>query len=413
MKPVPKLASRTPVERLFGFVLPVLLAGAFLALLPSEAHAYAWMVKHGYAKCSACHTDPSGGETLTHMGRVQSQLLLSHAWGEDGPELTNQAKLFGGLDEPDSIRIGGSLRYMNIYSLATDTSEAEFASFPMQADVYGWGDLGPVQVGGSVGLANVEEGSPHMRAAQITGGEGMLPISRNHWLGLEVGDTGLIRAGRLNLPFGVRIPEHVAWVRDATKTDRESDQQHGLAFAYWGGPWRSEFMLVLGNYQVGPDDFRERGYAGQAEYLLSRNFALGVSSMMLQSRSGPHFNPVGSKVLRHAHGVTARYSPMTELAILAEVDVLKRTGAGIGFTGFLQGDYEFTQGLHGIFTLEALDQGKLDAPGSVAAKGAGEAIFGAWAGVAWYFLPHFDLRVEGVYRQESATSIQSQLHYYF
>jgi hypothetical protein len=259
----------------------------------------------------------------------------------------------------------------------------------------------------------VEEGSPHMRAAQILGGEGFVPISRNHWLGLEVGDNGLIRAGRLNLPFGVRIPEHVAWVRDATKTDRESDQQHGLAFAHWGGAWRTEWMLVLGNYQIGPDDFRERGYAGQAEYLLSDQVAVGLSSMILQSKSGPHFNPIGSKVLRHAHGLTARFSPMTDLAVLAEVDVLKTSGSGIGFTGFLQGDYEFFQGLHGMLTLEALDQGKSEAANAVAAKGAGEPTFGAWAGVGWYFLPHFDLRVEGVYRQEAATSIQSQVHYFF
>jgi hypothetical protein len=281
----------------------------------------------------------------------------------------------------------------------------------MQADVYGWGDFGGLQLAGSIGAANVKKGSPHMRAAQLTKGEGFGVLSRNYWAGFNVGDTALIRAGRLNLPFGVRIPEHVSWVRDSTKTDRESDQQHGLAFAYWGGPWRTEWMLVLGNYQVSPDDFRERGYAGQAEYLLSSRFALGISSMILQSRSGPHFNPVGSKVLRHAHGLTARYSPMTELAVLAEFDMLKTSGSGIGFTGFAQGDYEFVQGLHGIVTLETLDQGKPD--GGVAAKGAGKPIFGAWGGVGWFFLPHFDLRVEGVYRQESATSLQSQLHYYF
>lgn len=413
MKPVRKLASPKPVERLIGFVLRVLLLTLGLGTVANEAHAYAWMVKHGYAKCSSCHTDPSGGETLSHMGRVQSQLLLSHAWGDDGPELTNQAKLFGGLDEPDSFRIGGSLRYMNIYSLATDTAEAEFATFPMQMDAYGWGDLGIVQVGGSIGLGNVDEGDAHMRAAQITSGEGLVPLSRNHYVGVEIGDHGLIRAGRLNLPFGVRIPEHVAWVRDSTKTDRESDQQHGLSFAYWGGPWRTEWMLVLGNFQVGPDDFRERGYSGQAEYLLASDVGIGVSSMILQSRSGPHFNPIGSKVLRHAHGVTARFSPVSDLAVLAEVDVLKTSGSGIGFTGFLQGDYEFIQGLHGILTLEALDQGKSEAAGAVAGKGAGEPIFGVWGGVGWFFLTHFDLRLEAVYRQESATSIQSQLHYYF
>jgi hypothetical protein len=252
-----------------------------------------------------------------------------------------------------------------------------------------------------------------MRAAQILHGEGLLPISRNHWVGIELGDQAMLRAGRLNLPFGVRIPEHVAWVRDITRTDRESDQQHGIALAYWGGSWRTEGMLVLGNYQLGPDDFRERGYAGYVEYLLSSDLALGVSSQILQSRSGPHFAPTGTKVLRHAHGVMVRYAPLRELAILAEVDGLKTSGYGRGFTGFLQGNYQLFRGLHALVTVEALDQGKLETPGAVAAKGAGEAIFGVWGGLNWFFLPHFDVRLEAVYRQESATSLQSQLHFFF
>lgn len=398
--------------RLFGLLLRTLAVLFLVSAWSTDAHAYAWMVRHGYAKCNACHTDPSGGETLTHMGRVESELLLSQPWGGP-PKLDDKAKLLYGLDEPDSVRIGGSLRYMNLYQLESDVGPAEFDSFPMQVDAYGWGDLGVLQVGASVGLGDVEEGTPHMRAAQVTQGEGYVLLSRNHWLGLELGEHALLRAGRLNLPFGVRIPEHVSWVRDATKTDRESDQQHGLALAYWGGPWRAEGMLVLGNYQVSPDDFRERGYSGYVEYLLSSRLALGVSSMILQSRSGPHFNPIGTKVLRHAHGLMARYSPMTELAILSEVDVLKTTGSKLGFTAFVQGDYEFLQGLHGIVTLEALDRGKADVDGATATLRAGKPVLGVWGGVNWFFLPHLDLRLEAVYRKGEATSIQSQLHFFF
>ena len=42
-----------------------------------RADAYAWMIKHGFSKCGSCHTDPSGGETLTKLGRIQSEYLLS------------------------------------------------------------------------------------------------------------------------------------------------------------------------------------------------------------------------------------------------------------------------------------------------------------------------------------------------
>jgi hypothetical protein len=412
MNAAPKFASEARAwAQLLGFAVRaavVLLVVGF----STDAHAYAWMVKHGYAKCSSCHTDPSGGETLSHMGRVHSHMLLSQPWGS-APELDNSAKLLHGVDEPNWLRLGGSLRFMNLLALPTDNAEMELSSFPMQMDVYGSADFGVLQAGGSLGLGKVKQGSPHQRAAQITSGTDYQALSRSHWLGVELGEHGLLRAGRLNLPFGIRIPEHVAWVRDATKTDRESDQQHGLAISYWGNAWRGEWMLVAGNYQISPDTFRERGYSGFFEYLLSERLAVGASSMILQSRSGPYFNPIGEKVLRHAHGVMTRYSPFTELSILAEADVLKTTGSGMGFTAFVQGDYEFFQGLHGMLTLEALDNGKSDAADAAAAPGAGEPIIGVWAGANWFFLPHFDVRLEAVYRQESATSIQSQIHYYF
>src|SRR5688572_14978449 len=59
-----------------------LLACLAFATYSGEAHAYAWMIKYGYSKCGTCHTDPSGGETLNHMGRLQSQQLLSFGGAE-------------------------------------------------------------------------------------------------------------------------------------------------------------------------------------------------------------------------------------------------------------------------------------------------------------------------------------------
>ncbi len=413
IQPAPARAGRWLARSLLAARgLQALLAALLLLAWSSDAHAYAWMIRHGYTKCSTCHTDPSGGETLTHMGRVQGNQLMVQPWKEGEPELTERVKWLGGLvEEPEPLRLGGSARSMMLYSLG-DTGDGARLIPLMQGDIYGAADFGWLRAGLSVGVTKVDEASTHSRAAQLTSGDGVQLLSRSHWVGAELGEDTLLRVGRLNLPFGVRVPEHTFWTRDATKTDRESDQQHGIALAFDDGPWRGEFMAVLGNIQVGPDNYRERGYAGYAEYMLMPKLAVGATSMTLQSKAGPYFNATGQKTVRAAHGVMGRYSPMSALGLLAELDLLKTTGRGWGYTGFVQADYERWRGLHFLGTLELLDQGEFEKLG-LATPGAGELAAGFWLSANWFFWDHLDARLDLVLREEQPTQLYAQLHYYF
>jgi hypothetical protein len=398
------------VGRLWLLAALLVMMGTFW---PRDAHAYAWMIKHGYADCGTCHTDPSGGETLNHMGRVQSDLLLSFMPPEDGYP-RNRAQFLFGLGEPDSVRLGGSLRAMSIYKAAKDGAESSFSFFPMQADFYGWADFGPLFAGGSLGYIQVPGSSPHGKAAQITSNAGDSPnvISRTHFIGFNLGDYSQVRVGRLNLPFGVRIPEHVMWAREATRTDRESDQQHGLAFDYKRGAWRSELMGIFGNYQISPDEVRERGYAGSLEYQVANTMAIGLSSMWTKAKMD-RLLLADRGVVRNAHGLTGRLGFSKELAILFEADVLKSSGRNLGYTGFVQGDYEFLQGLHGMLTIEGVDEGKFTEAATTATAGAGKLRTGVWASAAFYAMSHVDFRLDLVIRQEDPFTAQSQVHIYF
>src|SRR5690606_16826245 len=141
---------------------------------------------------------------------VQSEVSMSTYWPEGAPRVSDRSKLAFGLDEPDELRLGGSFRYMGIYTLhsAEAKQAAEEAGepldplshFPMQVDLYGVADFGKIQVGASVGVAKVTP--PHAQAAQVTTGarEDTVIISRWHWLGIELGEDVLMRIGRLNLP---------------------------------------------------------------------------------------------------------------------------------------------------------------------------------------------------------------------
>ncbi|MEN9581588.1 MAG: hypothetical protein RJA70_4597, partial [Pseudomonadota bacterium] len=374
-----------PPGRPLTVLRPVALACIMLGLWlwPSRADAYAWMLKHGRTKCASCHTDPSGGETLTHMGRVASQRLLS---GTQSP-YSDRAKFLFGLDEPDALNLGGSLRVLSLYSAATDEAPSKVRAFPMQADVYATAQVARLRAGLSLGYAQVRPASPHVRATQVTSNaDGGNLISRWHWLGYELSDTLLLRGGRMNLPFGVRVPEHTLWTRDHTKTDRESDQEHGLALASWSGSWRYEFMFILGNFQVSPDRFRRRGYSVYLEHLVTPEFAVGLSSLVTQSEAD-RYSGAAERTLRQAHGATLRYGINPELACLGEFNALKTSRRAYGFAGFAMCDYEPWAGKHLQLTIEASDEGRLQ--GTQSGVGNGDLGLGTWASLVWFPVAHF------------------------
>ncbi|MCA9640111.1 MAG: hypothetical protein KC492_05425 [Myxococcales bacterium] len=390
--------------------LLAIMAALAVFSLSEDAHAYSWMIRHTQWQCSSCHADPSGGETLSPYGRFQSAAKLTMDYGgdaaEDGKAPKSAGFLWGAiapddtlLDDGNRILLGGSLRFLTVVK----PEEKDVAAFPMQMDLYGEAKFGGFRVGGSLGAGKVEPGSPHVHAAQVTTNQGdeLNLISRTHYVGYDVSSEVLIRAGRLNLPFGVRIPEHVMWVREASQTDRESDQQHGVAVAYTGQDFRGEIMGIAGNYQINPDEFRERGYSGYFEYKVADTYALGLSSLFTVAKADRITN-LREDTKRGAHGVFARLSPAKPLVLLVEGDVLTRTGRDLGYTGFGQADVEPVQGLHLMLTGEVLNEG---------IEGVDQR-FGGWFSVNWFFLPHMDMRVDAVMRQDSDLQILSQLHAY-
>jgi hypothetical protein len=385
----------------FLFAVALLVAG----LGAPSAHAYPWMIRHGLAKCGSCHVDPMGGETLNGMGRVMGETLLAMPWGDGAP--TAAGKFAFGVDEPEGLHLGGSVRVLSLVNMETGNTRA----FPMQTDVYGAGSVGRLTIAASLGVSRASSRREHGSNARLLGdaeSEDLILVSRNHWLGYHLDDAWMLRLGRINLPFGIRSPEHTAWVRSETRTDRESDQQHGLSVVYSAGPLRGELMASLGNFQRPDDSIRERGYSGYVEWLLEPDLALGLSSLWLVARRGLDLDE--GPVARHAHGVTARVVPWQPLVILAEADVVKQTGSGPGYVGSANFDYEPTQGFHLALTGELLDRGKPSSGRS--GLGRGQPHLGAWFTTNWFFAPHFDLRVDFVARQNRGAMLQTQLHLY-
>ncbi|HET7545016.1 MAG TPA: hypothetical protein VFK05_34355 [Polyangiaceae bacterium] len=458
-------------QRFLGWSLVAL----FVSLFPSRAHAYTWMIKHGYASCPACHADPSGGELLTSYGRVQSDELLRMKYGKAKSETSRNAlkaprllrntlelktDAFSGKDEeatsaesepetkaegegeaeaapaaasteaaptseenerypgeflwglvklPDWLLLGGSYRHLMV--IRPSSQAKNFSTFPMMADLYGQVQFGSFRAEGSLGVVRVGVGSPYARAAQLTTNQGdqWNLLSRTHWLGFDFGEGAMtLRAGHMNLPFGIRIPEHTMWVRQATLTDRESAQQDGVAFAYNGEKLRGEIMGILGNYQVNPDKYRQRGYSLYAEYLVGERTGIGVSSMITKAKKDRitlQLDP-----LRQAHGAYVRSALTEDLVVMAEADALFTSDHDAGYVGFLQVDYEIIRGLHLMATGEVQDRGYDRLSANPKSKGNGQAQFGVWGSVDWFFLPHCEFRADAYSRQQEDFTILGQLH---
>jgi hypothetical protein len=160
-------------------------------------------------------------------------------------------------------------------------------------------------------------------------------------------------------------------------------------------------MVILGNYQINPDEFRERGYSFYFELLAASRASIGVSSLYTLAKRDRI--SLESNVARGAHGAFSRLALADPFALLAEFDLLTDSTRELGYVGFLQGDYEIVQGLHALVTGEVLDQGypkNGEILSTERVPGLGKPQFGAWISAAWFFLPHLDVRVDAIKRSD-------------
>jgi len=363
----------------------VFLGTLFLALvvLPVRAEAYPWMIRHGYVQCATCHADPAGGGLLTPYGRAQGEILMRMRYGQaPGAEPGPMAEpLWGAFTPPKALLIGGDVRSAYVRRIPSE-GESQGRFILMQADLQAQVSVGRFRANGSMGY--VSEGGN--LAAFTRAAEGKA-VSRLHWLGVDFGknEEWLVRAGRMNVPFGIRSIEHTMFSRMETGSDTNTGQQYGVSADYHRGPVRASLMGIAGNFAVSPDDFRARGYTGLAEYAFSPTLAAGVSTRMTY-----HARDLTllTKAIRHAHGAFVRYSPARSIVVSAEWDFLHTSQPTPGRTffggvGYASVDLEPVQGFHLGPTLEVLARDFDDG-----------ASYGAWASAWWFFLPHADVRLD-------------------
>jgi hypothetical protein len=213
----------------------------------------------------------------------------------------------------------------------------------------------------------------------------------------------------MNLPFGLRLPEHTLWIRSSTHTTTNDDQSHGVALAYSGNGWRGEVMGVAGNLQLHPDALRERGYSAYVEWAPAPLFTVGASSLALHADQDM---VLGLPRWRQAHGLFSRWALFERVAVMGESDLLLSSQPNVRRTRELVSalilDTEPLRGVHLVGTAES----QCDVRDSTGCDK------GLWGSVVWFFAPHTDLRFDLMWRQFAASpgspplSGIAQLHFY-
>jgi hypothetical protein len=357
-----------------------------LWLLSGGARAYPWMIRHHYTACNGCHADPSGAGPITTYGRAVADMVMRTGGDEDsGSDVPPAAGfLFGAVHTPDWLQLGGDARLM---ALASKSKGVPLSSRTiwMQLDANATINTGSFVASGTLGYA--PEGA---LGAALTRGTDNNLTSRQHWLGYQLPSDVLFRVGRMNLPFGLRSIEHTLWARNLTRTNINDQQQYGAAVYFATGKLRGELMGIVGNLQLRPDRYRERGYSAYVEVEPLEGLALGASSLVTH-RSLDTITL--AETWRQVHGVFGRWAtPYEPLVLLGEWDYLFESSRDAfhkrGHVAYLQADWEPVQGVHVLATGEMNRVGALNRYTS----------YGGWLSYAWFFAPHCDLRLDSIYQ---------------
>ena len=353
-----------------------------------DAHAFAWMVRHGYQSCAPCHVDPSGSGILTSYGRaIDDTLVRTHFADEVGSDNGTSPQFLWGLTTlPDGLSLQGDVRYLR-FAQKVDWVPVQTMGIWMQADFAAALQIKHITASASLGYA--DQGALE---ASLTNAPEKNLVSRTHWAGYSFLDDALmVRAGRMNLPFGLRVFEHTLWARAYTRTSINADQQYGVAAVYQGEKFRTELMAIIGNFLISPDAYRERGYSGYIDWTPQPKMSLGLSSLVTyRALDAATLEPTW----RQAHGLFGRWAtPWEPLVLQAEWDYAlespRYNPRSKGMIGFVTADVEALSGVHVMGTFEGSRYGTGEVPLS----------WGTWLSYQWFFLPQADIRLDSIFQR--------------
>lgn len=322
----------------------LILAIALLVASATLAHAYPQFQLSQESACGACHLSPAGGGLLNDYGRDEAGSTISR--GGDG------RLLHGAWAPPGWLALGGDFRFAfaGKYVTATDadfrgfqpaqgdpvphTDRRDLLLFPMQADLnlrLTKGNFAFAFTAGVRGVARADRDEQPALLERLA--------SREHYVSYTFGARQL-RIGRFFPVFGLRLPDHTAYVRRYMGLNTY-EEPYAIELAHYGDATDVHLTgFVPQPIDVLGSGVRRSGGIVQLEHRWDDKILGGQARVAV----GP------DDALVTLGGIGKRWLPEAEILMLAELDLQRQTFRGNGpgrtqIAGYLAASKRVTRGV--------------------------------------------------------------------
>lgn len=237
-------------------------AALILVLVPCGAVAEPYLaVRHGL-KCSGCHVNPTGGGLRNAAGHAitQNELAARRIDSGETPWLGQVSRF---------LSIGGDLRAGATYTDLPDAEDQDLAFAVDELRVYFDFSVIPDRLSLYVDQRLAPDDSRNLEAY----GRLWLDQERRHY----------VKAGQMYLPYGLRLEDDTAFIRQATGITFDSPD-NGVELGLEQGPWSAQLAISNGT-GGGPETDSGKQWSLRGEYLRNR-WRLGTSYSFNDSESG-------------------------------------------------------------------------------------------------------------------------------
>jgi len=204
---------------------------------------------YGLATLQALFPDTLESETLSSLRETMQKSLVM---GKD----------FEG-NSTFQWDVGLDARIMMVIDHASENTRTAF--FPMLSELHGVMAYGNYEVYGSISARKFGNSPSDMGV-----------YSRHHWVKYQPDENLSIRAGRMVIPFGIRIDDHTTYTRRDLGFDKH-DHSYGIQLDYFKDNLGLTAMGYGGNFLVGDPSQQRRGAALTFSYFVPAFSQFGIS----------------------------------------------------------------------------------------------------------------------------------------
>lgn len=265
-------------------------------IIATSSHAEPYLAVRYGQTCSACHTNVTGGGKRTTIGNAYATGLTSTPLSSNfSPQLN------------DHISTGGNFR-----------ANWTYASFP-DAELQDGDTSQPIEVEDTSAF-NFSNGSVYFEFAlddklsfyldeQVAPEGGRTREALILYKGI-FGDSSYVKAGRFFLPFGWRLQDDQAFIRQSTGFNFDNSDI-GVEFGWEPGPWSVSLALSNGTQGSGENN-KDKQVSFVGSYI-QPNYRIGASFSN---------NEAPSDISNTAYNIFGGFN-IRKLVVLGEVDFIQ------------------------------------------------------------------------------------------